>query len=614
LTAGSGGTNYPSILAALTARTVYNGGIPSQTSVQIADRGSDPTNSTYDGWTTIFWLGYNDFGLPGGWQPNTVITNIERILAARAPSNYIVLSVVNASGDAFGTDHYRLITNINAGLAQKYGSNYFDIRAFLVSQYDSDNPQDVSDHDNDIPPSSLRVDGLHWNPAGQMVIASKLASLIGPPTPSGNVYYVSPTGTDGAAGTIGAPWRTIAYGVTHISTGDTLYLRGGSYNESFVVNVDGVTLSGYPGESAVIDGQTSIPTSPYWPLVYVKSDHVTLTNFSVINSWYAGIILGGLHSRATHLTVNSNMENAILVSGNYGVVDNCSAHWNARSHEFYTFNIPGRTTWAGGINVARCPGNATVTNNTVWNTWGEAISAYESTNNVFRGNISYDSQTCLYVSDTTDNLIEGNLFYCSPNNVVKTAMGSDNQPSVLFGDEQFVPASARNTFINNLVMGGDYCFYNTLAANSYVKVANNTFVNAFGLTANVQYNGHGIGSSFVNNIIVQDNGLACIYLYYSDWAAPANNLWSKASSTAATSATDIVANPQLAKTGLTGPGQLTPAWFRLLSGSPAIKAGVDVFGVSADFFGTKRGSPPDVGACSLDTRPPPPSNLQAAGF
>jgi hypothetical protein len=26
-------------------------------------------------------------------------------------------------------------------------------------------------------------------------------------------YYVATTGTDGAAGTIGAPWRTIQYGV-----------------------------------------------------------------------------------------------------------------------------------------------------------------------------------------------------------------------------------------------------------------------------------------------------------------------------------------------------------------------------------------------------------------
>ncbi len=437
-------------------------------------------------------------------------------------------------------------------------------------------------------------------------LASTSSSVV-----SGNIYYVSPTGTDGAAGTIGAPWRTVAYGVTHISTGDTLYLRGGSYHEAFRVTVNEVTISGYPGESAVIDGQINIPTSPYGPLVNVQANNVTLTNLSVINSWYVGVILSGAYNRATHLNVSSNMENGILVGGDHAVVDNCSLQWNARSHEFYKFNISGRTSWGGGLNVARCPGNATITNNTVWNTWGEGMSSFESTNNLFRGNVSYDNQTCLYISDTTDCLIDGNLFYCTPGNVVKTAMGSANQPSILLGDERFVPASTRNTFINNLVMGGDYCFYNTLASCPDLKVANNTFANAFGTTANVQYNGHGSGSTFVNNIILQENSLPCIYLNYSDWATHTNNLWSKSPTTSALGTSDIVTNPQLAETGSTGPGQLSPNWFRLQSGSQAIAAGTPVFGVLADFFGVPRENPPDIGACAFQflTVPPPPLHL-----
>ena len=627
-TSGSDGTNWPSILASLNGVTAYNGGVPNDTSVQVADRGADPTNAAYGGWATIVWAGYNDFLLPGGWQANTIITNVNRIMAARSPSRLLVLGLVNAEGDGVGTTHYQAITNVNAGLAQAFGTNFFDIRSYLVSQYNPNSSQDVADFANDIPPTSLRVDGLHWNAAGHQAIAAELSKLLTsavapppppPPPPSppplaGSAHFVSPSGSDGAAGTIDAPWQTISYGVSHVSPGDTLYLRQGNYHESFTVGINGITVSGYPGESAVIDGQINIPTSSYWPLVYVQSDNVTLTNLSVINSWYVGVILSGLADRATHLTVNSNMENGILVSGNYDIVDNCSVQWNARSHQFYTFNIAGRTTWAGGINVARCPGNATITNNTVWNTWGEGMSTYESTNNLFRGNVSYDNQVCLYISDTTDDTIDGNIFYCSPNNVVKTAMGSDNQPSILLGDEKFNPASARNTFINNLVMGGDICFYNTLAANNYVVVENNTFVNAFGNVANVQVNGDGPGSTFINNIVEQDNGLPCIYINYSDWAVHNNNLWNKTPSASAAGTGDVVANPQLAKTGGIGAGQLSGNWFRIAAGSPAARAGAPLANVVDDFFGAPRTNPLDIGGCAVHALNPP-SNLRiiAAG-
>src|SRR4051812_48525845 len=44
--------------------------------------------------------------------------------------------------------------------------------------------------------------------------------------------YVSTTGNDRNAGTIGAPWLTLRYAVSRLKAGDTLYIRGGTYTGS----------------------------------------------------------------------------------------------------------------------------------------------------------------------------------------------------------------------------------------------------------------------------------------------------------------------------------------------------------------------------------------------
>src|SRR5690242_1382214 len=58
---------------------------------------------------------------------------------------------------------------------------------------------------------------------------------------SGGVYYVSPTGSDSAAGTQSAPWATIAHAQSAVQAGDTVYVRGGTYPANWV-NADDFSL------------------------------------------------------------------------------------------------------------------------------------------------------------------------------------------------------------------------------------------------------------------------------------------------------------------------------------------------------------------------------------
>ncbi|OAH14535.1 carbohydrate-binding protein [Streptomyces jeddahensis] len=79
--------------------------------------------------------------------------------------------------------------------------------------------------------------------------------------PSSNALYVAPNGTDSAAGTQSAP-TTLTSAISRISSGGTIYLRGGTYNYSSTVTIpvgnNGTSsartkLSAYPGEKPVLN-------------------------------------------------------------------------------------------------------------------------------------------------------------------------------------------------------------------------------------------------------------------------------------------------------------------------------------------------------------------------
>src|SRR5207253_1701289 len=67
---------------------------------------------------------------------------------------------------------------------------------------------------------------------------------------AGKGYYVAPAGSDSAAGTLAAPWASIAHAQAAVAAGDTVYFRGGTYTytradkacKSGTDRVDAITL------------------------------------------------------------------------------------------------------------------------------------------------------------------------------------------------------------------------------------------------------------------------------------------------------------------------------------------------------------------------------------
>ncbi len=78
--------------------------------------------------------------------------------------------------------------------------------------------------------------------------------------PETGCYFVdAQAGDDAGPGTKDKPWRTVQASLRKLEPGDTLVLRGGVYFENVYCAITGtpekpITVRGYPGETAVLDG------------------------------------------------------------------------------------------------------------------------------------------------------------------------------------------------------------------------------------------------------------------------------------------------------------------------------------------------------------------------
>jgi len=170
------------------------------------------------------------------------------------------------------------------------------------------------------------------------------------------VYYVAPGGSDGAAGTQAAPWRTIAHAQSVAAAGTTVYFRGGTYAytaansacTSQTARVDAITLNksgssgspirywAYPGERPVFDFSAMTDncrikgfdvTGNYLHLKGLEITGVRQNNNLNHESW--GLWISGSNNTFEQLNVHNTMGAGVFVSGGAGnLVLNCDSHDN----------------------------------------------------------------------------------------------------------------------------------------------------------------------------------------------------------------------------------------------------------------------------------------------
>ncbi|MBV8551130.1 MAG: DUF1565 domain-containing protein [Acidobacteriaceae bacterium] len=102
-------------------------------------------------------------------------------------------------------------------------------------------------------------------------------------------FYVSTKGRDSNAGTLQSPWRTIQHAANTVQPGDTVYVRGGVYNESVNIRVSGsaregaITFESYPGETTIVDGTRLAASGIQGLFNIVDQSFITIRGFEVRN-------------------------------------------------------------------------------------------------------------------------------------------------------------------------------------------------------------------------------------------------------------------------------------------------------------------------------------------
>ena len=122
------------------------------------------------------------------------------------------------------------------------------------------------------------------------------------PLGSGKTYYVSTSGNDTNPGTEQQPFKTIQKAADSVAAGDTVYVKGGTYNEQIRITASGtagnyITFLPYNNETVVIDGAGSKVSNMD---IGVNSggsaqggDFVRVSNFKFYNAKNPGVNIGG---------------------------------------------------------------------------------------------------------------------------------------------------------------------------------------------------------------------------------------------------------------------------------------------------------------------------------
>jgi len=393
------------------------------------------------------------------------------------------------------------------------------------------------------------------------------------------LYYVAATGGNNGNNCIpdspGTPMQTIAKGVSCLHPGDTLLIRGGTYNESLrspftVVFPSGtswstpVTIAGYPGETATItQGMTMQDGFDGTPVHYVIFQNLAVQlNTSDPNNCDIGIGVGGTTHHVRFLSMN---------------VTGCTCFQIAQGTSFMEFIDND----VHGARVVKSPDYPVTVGSYGW--------YINSNNSLLEGNRVYDNVGYgihMYLSGSTtavhDNIIRNNIIYGNCYND-----GGRNQGL----NAVIMTSGANNLFYNNVVYGNE-CIGSGAAVTiggTAAGVYNNT------ITGNGTTNG-GAGlemgaaavSPVLGNNLVYGNGSPGI----TDQGA---------------------SNPNVFNTFLSNPLFVNAAAhnYALQAGSGAIDAGATVAAVPVDILGVTRPQPGggayDIGAYEFASGGGPPA-------
>lgn len=170
---GAPDSGYVIDFAATTGYTTYNGGVGGENSTQIATRMLAATDKY--GYAVVIWAGRND--ITQSVSPTTIKSNIASMVAALGHTRYIIIGITKLSTEITGNANANIINTLNSDLSTLYGTRFFDVQAYMLTQGDG-STQDNTDIANGVTPTSKRFDTTHLNSIGYQLVANQLVTKL----------------------------------------------------------------------------------------------------------------------------------------------------------------------------------------------------------------------------------------------------------------------------------------------------------------------------------------------------------------------------------------------------------------------------------------------------
>lgn len=292
-------------------------------------------------------------------------------------------------------------------------------------------------------------------PVQKVGVGLLLALILCAPSQAAN-FYVSNTGSpscsnSNSGGSEANPWCTINYALDRISSGDTLFVKNGTYNE--IVTIDGpagtansrTIIRAYPGHTVTIRG-TGFSGSGRFKVL--NTSYITVDGFIVTNFNQGVFVESSNNIIVQNMTVHTVGQEAIHVLSNSSFVTiQNNTVYNTRN---FDFNGEGIYVGTGSGGPSDNTNNVIIRGNTVHDTTDEAIELKAGTHDcIVEGNIIYNALTDSEFDNTVGS-IEVNQassgeqsWNSNPNHIIRN--------NIIHSTKTGIHAETGTTIYNNVI-------------------------------------------------------------------------------------------------------------------------------------------------------------------
>jgi parallel beta-helix repeat protein len=305
----------------------------------------------------------------------------------------------------------------------------------------------------------------------------------------GRELYVNDAFTYPRDGSAEHPYKSITEAIDLANEGDTIYVFGGSYNESLTINKRLSIIGGIDDVPSVI----SFGLEHYYS-VDITADFVSFENFTVVDTSRS------ITSQRGAL-IHVSGDNVVVQKNNVSFCNLWGVYLDSSNDNMISGNIINNTM---GVYVLSSNNNVFSTNN-ITNSSDAGMKILSSTKNIFYDNIFIKNTFGIYSRSSLNSNITNNTFV-------------QNRYDGLFLSGDTNDVLQRNMMLNNTQSGVNVASSNCLIADNFIKgnqigitiqqsgcqVRNNTLVDQTGLGLSMTPGSHNNVVSlnrFLNNIV-----------------------------------------------------------------------------------------------------------------